>query len=201
MKVNAPSSRVRLYYNSFGTSTLLVDTLPASTGLLTLPVNIPVSGSMKLQAECVDLLGNKSLAELPVYIDETPLSAVWNGIPTGVQRMHPASVLLDFSDKIQNENILKNNLICRLNGVVTDVNSLTVTKNSDTQFAVGSFGNLGVQSGGTFSLSVNTANLSKYLSGKTGLQTPVSQWNLRGNAVPVANAGPDHSLFKHAKFN
>ena len=191
MKVNAPKSRIRLYYNSFGASTLLVDTFSATTGTLILPVNIPASGSMKLQAETVDTLGNTSMAELPVYIDEMPLSATWNSIPTGTLRKHPSSVLLDFSDKILNESILKNNLICRLNGVETNVSTLTVTKNSNSEFAVSNFGNTGVTSGGTFSLSVNTASLNKYLSGKAGSLSPLSQWILRGNNAPVANAGPD----------
>ena len=194
MKVNAPNSRIKLYYSSFGTSTLLTDTLPASTGLLTLQVSIPSSGSMKLQAECVDPFGNTSLTELPIYIDDTPLSANWNNIPTTVQRMHPASVLLDFSDKILNENILKDNLVSRLNGTVTNVNSLTVTRNSDTQYLVGNFGNVGVESGGTFSISVNTANLKKYLSGKTGTLSPEAQWSLRGNTAPVADAGTDQLI-------
>jgi len=193
MNVNTPKARIRLYYNSFGTSSLLVDTLPAATGLLALPVNLPTSGSMKLQVETVDTLGNTSMAELPVYIDDMPLSATWNSIPTGTLRKHPASVLLDLSDKILNEGVLKNNLICRLNGVETNVSSLTVTKNSDSEFAVSNFGNIGVASGGTFSLAVNTSNLNKYQSGKAGSLSPLVQWILRGNNVPVANAGADQT--------
>ncbi|MDD4968723.1 MAG: CARDB domain-containing protein [Paludibacter sp.] len=193
MNVNVPKARIRLYYNSFGTSGMLVDTVPAATGLLTLPVSIPVSGSMKLQAETVDTLGNTSMAEIPVYIDDMPLSASWNNIPTGTLRKHPSSVLLDLSDKILNEGDLKNNLVCRLNGVVTNVSSLTVTKNSDSEFAVSNFGNTGIASGGTFSLSVNTVNLNKYLSGKSGTLSPLVQWMLRGNNAPVANAGTDQT--------
>ena len=193
MTVNTPKARIRLYYNSFGTSSLLVDTLPAATGLLALPVSIPTAGSMKLQAETIDTLGNISMAEIPVYIDDMPLSATWNSIPTGMLRKHPASVLLDLSDKILNEGVLKNNLIFRLNGVETNAGSLTVTRNSDSEFAVSNFGNVGVASGGTFSLSVNTSNLNKYLSGKAGSLSPLVQWILRGNNIPVANAGADQS--------
>ncbi len=191
MKVNAPKARIRLYYNSYETSTLLVDTLPASTGILALTVKIPSSGSMKLQAETVDTLGNTSMTELPIYIDEMPLTANWNNVPLGTLRKHPASILLNFSDKILNETALKNNLICKLNGMETNVNSMIINKNSDTEFTVGNFGNVGVASGGTFSLSVSTAGLKKYLSGKTGTLSPLTQWILRGNVTPVANAGPD----------
>ena len=193
MNVHVPKARIRLYYNSFGTSSLLVDTLPAATGLLTLPVSIPASGSMKLQAETVDTLGNTSMAEVPVYIDDMPLSATWNSVPTGTLRKHPASVLLDLSDKILNDGNLKNNLVCRFNGVETNTSSLTITKKGDSEFAVSNFGNTGVASGGTFSLSVNTANLNKYLSGKSGMLSPVAQWLLRGNTAPVANAGTDQN--------
>ena len=41
---------------------------------------------MKLQAETVDTLGNISMAELQVFIDDMPLSASWNSIPTGMLR-------------------------------------------------------------------------------------------------------------------
>ena len=208
MNVNAKKARVRIYYNSFGTSTLLLDTLPATTGMFSVPVNIPIAGSMKLQAQTVDSLGNTSTTEIPVYIDETPLSASWSNIPAGVQRKHPASVVLNFSDRIFNESILKENLVCTYNGSVVsspspvktnsakmktngNLISLNVTKNNDTQFTISNFGNTGVASGGTFAISVLTSNLKKHLSGKDGSLSPLAEWTLRGNVTPAANAGND----------
>jgi len=192
MKVNQEKARVRLYYNSFGNSILLLDTLPASTGLLTVPLNIPVTGSMKLQAQTVDTLGNAATTEIPLFIDLAPLSASWANLPAGgLQRKHPNSVTLNFSDRLLNESIIKDNLECRLNGNLITGTPLIVTKNNDTQFIVSNFGSSGVAQGGAFSISVLTANLRKYLSGGSGTLSPSAQWTLRGNKTPVANAGLD----------
>lgn len=192
MKVNQEKARVRLYYNSFGNSILLLDTLPASTGLFTLPLNIPITGSMKLQAQTVDSLGNAATTEIPLFIDLAPLSATWANLPAGSsQRKHPNSVTLNFSERLLNESIIKDNLECSLNGVLLTGMPLVVTKNNDTQFTVSNFGSGGVAQGGVFSISVQTANLKKYLSGASGMLATAAQWRLRGNNTPVANAGPD----------
>ena len=192
MKVNHEKARVRLYYNSFGNSILLLDTLPASTGLFTVPLNIPVTGSMKLQAQTVDTLGNTATTEVPLFIDLAPLSASWANLPSGgLQRKHPNSVTLNFSERLLNESIIKDNLECKLNGVLLTGMPLVITKNNDTQFTVSNFGSSGVAQGGAFSVSVLTANLKKYLSGANGLLSPSAQWTLRGNKTPVANAGLD----------
>ncbi len=192
MKVNHEKARVRLYYSSFGNSILLLDTLPASTGLFTVPLNIPVTGSMKLQAQTVDTLGNTATTEVPLFIDLAPLSASWANLPAGgLQRKHPNSVTLNFSEKLLNENIIKDNLECKLNGVLLTGMPLVVTKNNDTQFTVSNFGSGGVAQGGAFSIAVSTANLKKYLSGGSGTLSPSAQWTLRGNKTPVAYAGTD----------
>lgn len=196
MRVNAPNARIKLYYNSLGASALLLDTLPASTGLFNVPVTLPLSGSMKLQAVTVDSLGNSSTSEIPIYVDDTPLSATWTNIPIGILRKHPESVLLNLSDKILNEIILKDNLECRLNGVIVPSSELILTKINDTQFAVGGFGNVGVATGGNFSIALSTGGLNKYLSGKSGLLALQALWTLRGNNPPVANAGENQNVSK-----
>lgn len=200
MKVNAAKSRVRLYYNSFGVATMLADTMIQTISSITLPVTIPTSGNMKIQAECIDSLDNKSLTEIDVYIDNMPLSVAWNNIPNGILRKHPTSVLLDFSDKLLTESTIKDNLVFKMNGEITTINSLTVTKKTDNQFAVGGFGNKGVDTGGTFMVSVDVSNLNKYTSGKSGLLSTATQWSLRGNKTPIANAGNDQTTTSDEKL-
>lgn len=189
MRVHASNARIKLYYNSLGSTHLLVDTLPQQTGLFTIPVNIPIAGSMKLQAETVDQFGNSSVAEINIYIDDMPLSASWEGMPTDVKRTHPQTVLLNFSDKLLTDADLLSQITCRLNNEVVALSGLTITQNSETQYTLGGFGYIGVEQGGAFSVSVNTTALSKYSSGKAGVENYRAQWTLRGNKPPVAVVG------------
>lgn len=175
MTVNEADTRIRIYQNASGSRTLLADVEAAETGLLTVPINITVTGNFILEAYCVDSFTNESVTVLPLFIDEISLRADWKNVPLIPDLKHPDSLILEFSDRLLDDSILKDNLIWKRNGQVLGKENISILKLSDKVYAVTGM-NLGHFLPGNYEMSLDLDLLQKYSSGSPGEITIKAQW-------------------------
>ncbi len=189
MQVNQGNSRVQIYQNISGDKRMIADVENVSVGNLEVPVNMEVYGSSVLEAYCIDQFGNSIVTELPIYIDRQPLNVSSTLTATNALTRQPDSIRIVFSDKLLDEQKIKQALSASFNYNSLNTLSITVTKISDTEFEIGNLRAVLGNITGNYSVSVETSVLQKHNSGKSGeLNTTVS-WALQVNKAPNANAG------------
>lgn len=189
MQVNQGNSRVQIYQNISGDKRMIADVENVSVGNLEVPVNMEVYGSSVLEAYCIDQFGNSIVTELPIYIDRQPLNVSSTLTATNALTRQPDSIRIVFSDKLLDEQKIKQALSASFNYNSLNTLSITVTKISDTEFEIGNLRAVLGNVTGNYSVSVETSVLQKHNSGKSGeLNTTVS-WALQVNKAPNANAG------------
>ena len=194
MTVNEPGSRIKLYQTDQVNPILLADTLNVNTGALSLPITFTYAGNLTLEAHCIDQFGNNSITEIPVFIDETALVCTWKNAPQADLKVQPASLQMEFSDKLLDDTILKNNLKFEKDGQSLSTQNLIVTKSTDKLYELSGMDQAGLTNG-TYSLSIDLSKLAKYASGKQGVAASKVQWIiLNVNLAPLANAGTDQSV-------
>jgi hypothetical protein len=194
MDVIDSGTRIELYKNDFGILTLLADSSNVTAGELDLPVNIPTSGNILLEAHCVDTNQNFSVTQLPVIIDESAFLVSWKEVPQEPAKTQPASIHLEFSEKILESSLDKSMFSLQLKGKSLDLNDVNIQKVSDSLFTITGFDNLEYQPG-DYTLSIDLKHLHKYLSGLPGTYVATTSWTLLDiNVAPEAYAGEDFNI-------
>ena len=194
MTVNEPDSRIQIYQTDQVNTVLLADTSGVKTGQLSLPVNFGYSGNLTLQARCIDKYTNDITTEIPVFIDESALACVWKNSPQSAVNLQPASLQIEFSDKLLDDTKLKEYLKFERDGQSLDTQNLTVSKSTDKLYVLSGMDQSG-SADGTYRLSIDLSKLQKYNSGKQGVAISKTEWHiLKVNNVPIANAGTNQSV-------
>ena len=191
LTVNTSKTNIKLYQNSFGNLILLAEKSNAVLGDLTLPVKITVFGSSKIEAYCEDSLGNQVMTEIPLYVDNIPLSSTTDFNPTSVLSGQPDSLFVEFSDKLLNESLILQSLYGTYNNSSVNLSGLTITKITETKYRIGNLIQVFSKNSGAYTLKIDLTKLQKYNSGKSGAMTKSISWQLSSNTVPFANAGSD----------
>ena len=194
MMVNQDNSRIQIYQTDQVNPILLADSANVNSGPLSLPVTFSYSGNVTLEAHCIDLNNNKTVTKIPVFIDEAALVGTWKNGPLAAVTLQPASLQIEFSDKLLDDTKLKETLKFERDGQSLGTQNLSITKSTDKIYLVSGIdltGNIA----GTYSLTLDVSRLQKYTSGKQGALTSKVQWsNINTNNAPVANAGSDQSV-------
>ena len=194
MTVNEPNTRIQLYQTDQVNPILLADTANVSAGPLSLPINLIYPGNVKLQAHCIDIYTNTSITEISVFIDEAALVSTWKNVPVAPLITQPASLQLEFSDKLLDDTKLKDNLKFERNGQLLGTQNLSISKSGDKLYVVSGLDQAG-NATGTYNLSLDLTKLNKYLSGKQGISTSKAQWTIQGiNRAPYAFAGINQTV-------
>jgi len=189
MTVNEADLQIKLYLSNHGNLISLADVPNTKTGTLSIPVNFDYSGNLTLQAQCIDKYGNKANTEIPITIDETALVGTWKDSPQTALKTQPASLRIEFTDKLHDDSKLKDCLEFERNGQSLGTQNLTVSKSTDKLYVLSGLEFSG-NATGTYSLSIDLSKLNKYTSGKEGSSSSKVQWSIV-NSTPIANAGAD----------
>jgi len=194
MTVNEPGSRIKLYQTDQVNPILLADTSNVNTGTLLLPINFIYAGNLTLEAHCFDQFANNTITKISVFIDETALVCTWKNAPQADLKAQPVSLQMEFSDKLLDDTILKENLKFEKDGQSLGTQNLIVTKSTDKLYVLSGMDQAGIAIG-TYSLSIDLSKLNKYTSGKQGVSVSKVQWSILNiNNAPNANAGIDQSV-------
>jgi ACT domain-containing protein len=194
MTVVEPNTRIQLYQTDQVNPILLADSSNVNSGPLSLPVSFTYSGNSKLQAYCTDQYGNYSITEIPVFIDETALVGSWKNTPAASVSIQPASIQLEFSDKLLDDTKLLENLKFERDGQALGNLNLSISKSTDKLYVLSGMNQYG-NANGTYELILDLSKLKKYNSGKEGVSTSKVQWKIdSSNKAPVANAGIDQTV-------
>ena len=189
MTVNEPNTRIQIYQTDHVNPILLADSANVNSGTLNLPITFSYTGNLSLQAYCIDQYTNKILTEIPVFIDEAALGSDWKNVPQTALLAQPATLQLEFSDKLLDDTNLKENLKFERDGQSLGTQNLTILKSTDKLYVLSGMDQAGI-SGGTYSISLDRSKLQKYSSGKQGVSTSKAQWSVvNPNRAPNANAG------------
>ena len=193
MTVNEPNTRIQLYQTDNVSPILLADTLNVQAGPLSLPVSFTYTGNFTLEAHCIDIYTNTTITKIAVNIDEAALVGSWKNVPAAVATQ-PASLEIEFTDKLLDDTKLKDYLKFERNGQSLGAQNLTVTKSTDKLFIVTGMDQAGNASG-TYALTMDVSQLKKYTSGKQGISSSKGQYILQTpNSAPNANAGINQTV-------
>lgn len=194
MIVNEPNTRIQLYQTDQVDAILLADSANLNAGPLSLPIVFSYPGNLTLQAYCIDTYTNQSVSEIQVFIDEAALIGSWKNAPQTILTVQPASLQIEFSDKLLDETKLKESLKFERDGQSLGTDNLTLEKSTDKLFVLSGMDQAGIADG-TYSLTLDLAKLNKYLSGKQGNSTSKVQWIISNpNKAPIANAGANQTV-------
>jgi hypothetical protein len=194
MQVNQANTNVQIYQNISGDKRLIAEVDNVNAGSLEVPINIEVYGSSVLEVYCVDQLGNSIVTTLPIYIDRQPLSVSSALAAANSLTRQPDSIRIIFSDKLLDEQKIKQALTASFNFNNLNTSNVTVTKISDIEFEIGNLRAVLGQVSGTYAISVGTPLLQKHHSGKSGELNTAVTWTLQVNNAPTANAGTHKSV-------
>lgn len=194
MTVNEADSQIKLYLSNQGNPILLADVPNAKTGTLSIPVNFDYSGNLTLQAVCIDKYGNKANTEISISIDETAFVGTWKDAPQSALKTQPASLPIEFTEKLLDDTKLKNFLKFECNGQSLETKNMTVSKTTEKCYVVTGM-NLAGNSFGAYRLVLDVSKLNKYTSGKEGSSLSQIQWSIE-NSAPIAYAGENQTVAK-----
>lgn len=194
MTVNEDNSRIKIYQTDQVNPVLLADTSNVNSGPLSLPVILSYTGNVSIEAHCLDIFTNTAITKLPVFIDETALTGTWKNTPLAVVTAQPASLQLEFSDKLLDDTNLKDYLKFERDGQSLGTGNLNVSKSTDKLYLVTGM-DLAGSASGIYSLTIDVQNLYKYTSGKQGVSASKTQWTVQSvNKAPNANAGANQMV-------
>ena len=71
----------KVYKNDFGTLTFLAESLGVMSGEFAIPLKVTSPGNILLEVHCFDSLGNFSIAQRQIIVDEAAFRARFTGIP------------------------------------------------------------------------------------------------------------------------
>lgn len=200
MTVNEPNTRIQLYQTDNVDPILLADTLNVGAGPLSLPISFTYTGNLILEAHCIDMYTNNSITKINVTIDEAALVGSWKNVPAAVVAQ-PASLELEFTDKLLDETKLKDFLKFERNGQSIGTHDLVVTKSTDKLFVLSGMNTAGNASG-TYAVTMDVTKLNKYSSGRQGIAAPKAQYSLQSpNRAPNANAGANQTVDENTLVN
>jgi len=194
MTVNEPNTRIRIYQTDNVNPILLADTSNVAAGPLSLPISFTYTGNLTLEAHCTDIYTNNSVTKINVNIDETALLGTWKNVPANAVTTQPASLQIEFSDKLLDETKLKDYLKFERDGQSLGVQNLTITKSTDKLFVVAGMDQAG-NATGTYAMTMDVTQLKKYSSGRDGISSTKGQYSLQStNKAPNANAGINQTV-------
>lgn len=198
MTVNEPNTRIQIYQSDNVNAILLADSLNVAKGPLSLPITLAYAGNFTLQAFCIDFYTNQSITELPVTDDEVALSSTWKNAPVAPLLTQPATLQLEFSDKLLDDTKLKENLKFERDGQSLGTQNLSISKSNDKLYLISGIDQAG-NAGGTYGLTIDLTKFKKHLSGKEGVSTSKVQWSISNpNRAPNANAGTNQMVNENA---
>ncbi len=100
MDVVEDNVTVEVYKNDFGTLTYLAGSAGVMAGEFEIPIKVTSPGNILLEVHCIDTIGNFSIAQQQIIVDEAAFRAFFREIPEKPVSDHPVQVSLVFSDKI-----------------------------------------------------------------------------------------------------
>lgn len=194
MTVNQDNSRILIYQTDQVNPVLLADTSIVNSGPLSLPITVSYTGNISIEAHCMDIFTNTAITKLPVFIDESSLTGIWNNVPLAAVSLQPDSLHLEFSEKLLDDSNLKDYMNFERNGQTLGTQNLIVLKSTDKLYLVTGLDLYGNASG-IYSLTIDNKNLYKYSSGKQGVSESKAQWTIESvNKAPNANAGTNQTV-------
>ncbi|MDP2336788.1 MAG: CARDB domain-containing protein [Bacteroidota bacterium] len=194
MTVNEPNTRIQLYQTDNVNPILLADKANVGAGELSLPISFTYTGNLTLEAHCIDIYTNNTITKITVNIDEAALIGAWKNVPVTPVTTQPASMQIEFSDKLLDETKLKDYLKFERDGQSLGIQNLTVTKSTDKLFVVTGM-DLAGSASGTYALTMDVTQLKKYNSGRQGIASSKGQYSLQStNRAPNAYAGTNQTV-------
>jgi hypothetical protein len=201
MEVPDRGVAVKVYKNDFGTLTLLAAVSEVVPGALAVDLLLPSAGNIKLEVHCFDERDNFSVADLLIVVDESALGMTFGNVPQEAVADHPASVRLQFTDRVLASSLDLSRFALRWNGNPLGVAGLVVQQVSDSVFTVSGFEDAVGRKAGNYTLAVDLTGVEKYVSGRKGTYTATATWTIiRFNTAPVADAGDDFEMVAGEKY-
>jgi hypothetical protein len=201
MNVPQDGSNIELYHNDNGHLTQLANLKNVSSGELTVPVVLSTGGHLEIEAHSVNEAADPAIASIPVYVDETPLTAVIKGLPTVESASHPANIDLVFSRNILESELTTDMVEITLDNVPLSLPAITFTSVSDSIFRLSGIDQLPVVTG-DYAMTVDITQVHKQSSGIAGVAPVTQQWSLKStNIAPIADAGDDILVSTSGSYN
>jgi hypothetical protein len=201
--MNVPESglTVELYQNDNGSYHLLASRDNVPNGILNLPFNLPTGGHMKLEVRTINDKGNITIVSIPVYIDESPLTAMLEGLADGSTDTPPMQAEVVFSRAIQETILDANRFELLFNNQILSLPDLIITQQSDSVFAIDGLSGIAPENG-QYTLRMQMAGLHKQISGIEGDGWIEASWQLNiTNHAPIADAGDDLLINQTGTYN
>ena len=201
MDVPENGSVIELYHNDNGHLTSLANLSNVSAGELSVPVVLPTGGNLEIEAHSVAENLDPAIASIPVYVDESPLTAEIEGLPSTEAIEHPSFIDIVFSRNILESELNSDWIELTLDNVPLPLPAVVFTSVSDSIFRLSGLNQLPIVTG-NYVISVDITNVHKQSSGIPGVAPISNQWSLKStNLAPVANAGEDLLVSASGSFN
>ena len=201
MDVPQNGSHIELYHNDNGTLKLLAERENVAAGELTVPVSLATGGHLTIEAHSFNETGDPAVVSIPVYVDETPLSAEIKGAPEGEALAHPATLTVEFSENILGSTFTTDLVELTLDNVPVPLDGISYTTVSNSIVSIEGLDLLPTVTG-TYKLSIDVTQVLKQSSGITGASRATAQWQIKNtNQAPVADAGEDFVVDVSGDYN
>ena len=184
MEIKESNIQVEVYSKTLSGENLLATVSVDSPQQINVPVELP-GGNVVLLVKTINVYGLFNTEELSLYIDNVPLTAIWEPLSSTHLCEMDASMALTFSDAIV-ERDLPAALSIYHNDQALNAALLQVNKDTDTRYIISGFENLGIVSG-AYTLSVDLSVLRKHSSGLEGEGKKSVSWNVVDMESPVIN--------------
>ncbi|WP_221391437.1 malectin domain-containing carbohydrate-binding protein [Dyadobacter sp. NIV53] len=195
-RLNENASQVTISQIDPSGEVVLSNTSAVAAGNRTAAINISGGGELKIRITATAAVGGAVMAEKALYIDQLPLLAYWKLAPGQILKTQISSIPLAFSSKLLNTAKLLEGIQLRKDGVLIPSSGLGFETVNDSLYKIKGINNIS-NTAGTYQITFNIQNVSKYSSGKTNPGNVSVSWTVESaNKAPLANAGTDISVTK-----
>jgi hypothetical protein len=188
------ASQVVVYQYDPSGQTVLASRNNVNAGTVSIPVTFAAGSNTGVRVTAVGATGGQGTAEKTIFIDQVPLSGLWNMAQNQPLTRQMDTVAITLSDKLLSNAGFITALKLKRNGATLPTSSLTYRAVNDTLYEVRGLRSISTAVG-DYELSLDLQQLSKYTSGKTGNAAVALNWSiLSTNRAPLAKAGKDTTI-------
>ncbi|WP_460945774.1 PKD domain-containing protein [Spirosoma daeguense] len=192
--LNANASKVTISQVDLSGEVILSDQLNVVAGNRTAFVTVTTGGNTRIRVKAIGANGSTVTTEKVLYLDQIPLFAQWQFAQNQTLSTQVSSISLAVSSRLLNDAGLLNAIQLRRNGTLIPSTSLSVEPLNDTLYTIRGINTIS-SIAGTYQLTFDIKNFSKYSSGRTNSGTASVSWTvLSPNRPPVTNAGASMTI-------
>jgi hypothetical protein len=171
------AAQVTISQTSFGSEQILATLQNVTAGSQAVPVTFPTGGNTGLKVTAIGANGGNAFGTKDLFIDQTPLSALWQTANDQSLTADLSSATVQFSADLLDAALIDDAITFHKDGSMLPTGALTITPVNGSTYAI--TGLASVASGtGSYVLALDASVLHKASSGIAGQGTATLSWTV-----------------------